>query len=90
MEDAYILSGLLKDANSTEELTRAFKAFDEVRRGRTQKLVTTSYEAGQLYDFELLGDDLDKIEENFSKRMHWIWNFDLEAHLEQAREIMKK
>ncbi|EUC48441.1 hypothetical protein COCMIDRAFT_87469 [Bipolaris oryzae ATCC 44560] len=90
MEDTYILSGLVKDANSTEELIRAFKAFDEVRRERTQKLVATSYEAGQLYDFELVGDDVDKIEENFSKRMHWIWDFDLEAQLGLAREIMKK
>ncbi|EMD96939.1 hypothetical protein COCC4DRAFT_142310 [Bipolaris maydis ATCC 48331] len=89
MEDAHVLAGLIKDANSTEELMCAFRTFDEVRRERTQKLVTTSYETGQVYDFELLGDDLDKIEENFSTRLHWIWKFDVQAQLELAREIMK-
>ncbi|USP73261.1 mannitol 1-phosphate dehydrogenase [Curvularia clavata] len=89
IEDSYILANLIKDANNTEELQRAFSAFDQVRRERTQKNVTTSYEAGQLYDFELFGDDLDKIEENFRQRMNWIWDIDLEAQLTQAQKLMK-
>lgn len=90
IEDSYILANLVKEANSTEELKRAFCAFDQVRRERTQKLVTTSYEAGKLYDFELFGDDIDKIEESYLTRMRWIWDIDLEAQLAQAQKIMKQ
>jgi salicylate hydroxylase len=90
VEDSYVLANLIKDANNTEELKRAFHAFDQIRRERTQKLVTTSHEAGKLYDFELLGDDLDKIQENCMHRMDWIWNIDLDAHLALAQKIMKQ
>jgi salicylate hydroxylase len=89
MEDSYIMANLIKDANNIEEVQHAFHAFDQVRRERTQKNVTTSKEAGMLYDFELFGDDLDKIEESYLNRMGWIWNIDLEAQLSEAQKIMK-
>jgi salicylate hydroxylase len=89
MEDSYIMANLIKEANDVEDVQRAFRAFDQVRRDRTQKNVTTSKEAGLLYDFELYGDDLDKIEEAYQTRMHWIWNIDLEAQSREAKEIMK-
>ncbi|KAF2630118.1 mannitol 1-phosphate dehydrogenase [Macroventuria anomochaeta] len=87
IEDSYILANLINEANDVNDLERAFKAFDQVRRERTQKNVTTSKEAGMLYDFELHGDDLDKIEESFLSRMQWIWEFSLEEQLEQAKKI---
>ncbi|KAH8727084.1 mannitol 1-phosphate dehydrogenase [Phaeosphaeriaceae sp. PMI808] len=87
IEDAFIMAGLIKEMNSVDELQRAFKAFEQVRIERTQKLITTSHEAGMLYDFELVGDDLDKLEENLLNRMGWIWNLDLEQQLNEARKI---
>lgn len=87
IEDSYILANLIKEANGTDDLERTFRAFDQVRRERTQKNVTTSFEAGQLYDFELHGDDLEKIEKNFKTRMDWIWNVDLEEQLKEAKKI---
>jgi salicylate hydroxylase len=89
IEDSYILANLVKEANNVEELEKAFKAFDQVRRKRTQKNVKTSHEAGTMYDFELLGDDIEKIEESFMTRMRWIWDIDLKAQLEEGRKIMK-
>lgn len=89
LEDALILSTLLKEVNDLEGLQKAFGVFDEIRRPRTQKLVATSKEAGMLYDFELEGDDLDKIEANFTKRMEWIWEHDLEAEMEKALKLFK-
>lgn len=89
IEDSYILSSLIKDANTVEDLERAFGAFDAVRRERTQKNVVTSHEGGKLYDFELLGDDLDKIQEHFLSRMQWIWHIDLQAQLAQAQKIFR-
>jgi salicylate hydroxylase len=89
MEDSYILASLIKEANSVEDVQRAFHAFDQVRRERTQKNVITSKEGGMMYEFELYGDDLDKIEEAYKTRMGWIWNIDLEAQLKEAKGIMK-
>jgi salicylate hydroxylase len=89
MEDSYIMANLIKEANNIEDVQRAFHAFDQVRRERTQKNVTTSKDAGEMYDFELYGDDLDNIQEAYLNRMQWIWNIDLEAQLAEAKEIMK-
>lgn len=87
IEDSYILANLIAEANDVNDLERAFKAFDHVRRERTQKNVTTSQEAGMLYDLELYRDDLDKIESSFLTRMQWIWDFDLEGQLEEGKKI---
>jgi salicylate hydroxylase len=85
IEDGLILSNLLKEANGVDDLKRAFEVYDEVRRPRGLKNVVTSKEAGMLYDFELEGDDLDKIEKNFTTRLRWIWDEDLEAQVEKAK-----
>lgn len=89
IEDSYILANLVKDASTVEDLECAFKAFDHTRRERTQKNVTTSQEAGQLYDMELFGDDLEKIEHSYLTRMQWIWDFDIVKQLEEAQKIMR-
>lgn len=89
VEDSYILSSLIKEAETVEHLERAFAAFDAVRRERTQKNVVTSREGGMLYDFELFGDDLDKIEQAFLSRMQWIWDIDLQEQLTLARKIFR-
>lgn len=92
IEDACVISNLIKDANNTDELMRAFAAYDQVRRGRPQENVARSFESGKLYDFELEleGDDMDKIEHNFVNRMKWVWNFDMNAHLTEAQKIMRQ
>ncbi|KAF2177867.1 FAD/NAD(P)-binding domain-containing protein [Zopfia rhizophila CBS 207.26] len=87
IEDAYILSSLMGEANSVEDLERVFKAYDESRRPRTQKIVKTSKEAGMLYEFELEGDDLEAVEKNMTSRMSWIWDVDLGAELEKAKQL---
>lgn len=89
VEDCYILCGLIAEAQSLDDLDRAFYAYDQVRRPRTQKLVTTSKEAAMMYQFELLGDDLNKIQENMQDRMKWIWDVDLWAELERAKKIFR-
>ncbi|CAI5702787.1 unnamed protein product [Peronospora effusa] len=85
IEDAYVLSSLLTDVEHASDLEAAFHAFEKVRLYRTAKVVVESYEAGQLYDFELpgCGDDLKKITKALQKRMRWIWEEDLEqeSHL---------
>ncbi|KAL7621891.1 hypothetical protein AAE478_007391 [Parahypoxylon ruwenzoriense] len=89
IEDCYILGSLIAEVEDAQDLGKAFQAYDEVRRPRTQKLVKTSREAGMLYEFELEGDDLEAIEKNFKSRMSWIWDVDLQQDLEKALSILK-
>lgn len=92
VEDAYILSHVLSKCKSREDVVRAVQAYDAVRRPRSQRLVKTSREAGMLWDFEGegVGDDLDKLEQNASTRMSWIWDHDISLDLKQAEEMMAK
>ena len=90
IEDAFILSNLLGKVNSANEIEQALRAYDAVRRPRSQKVVTTSREAGAIYEFEdeSLGTDLKRIKERLESRYNWIWNEDLPQQLKRAQDIM--
>jgi salicylate hydroxylase len=90
IEDAFVLSNLLGQAQTVEDLEPAFRAYDAIRRPRSQKVVTTSREAGRLYEFEdeELGRDLEKISKRLETRYDWIWEEDLHRQLKQAQELM--
>lgn len=90
VEDAYILSQLLSKCRSTQDLRTAFEAYDAVRRPRSQELVKTSREAGQLWDFEGegIGDNLQALETNATTRMSWIWDHEISVDLEAAQKIL--
>jgi len=87
VEDAYVMSKILAGVKRAEDLPVAFESFDYCRRARTQKLVTTSKDAGQLYDWELQGvkDNLDKQSQNLRCRMKWIWDHNLEGDVSEGR-----
>lgn len=76
VEDAYVMSKTLQRVKTPADFVTAFAAFDRVRRPRTQRLVSTSKECGQLFDFEdpEVGDDLDKFKANLKTRHAWIWD----------------
>ncbi|CAD6573689.1 MAG: hypothetical protein ASARMPREDX12_006203 [Alectoria sarmentosa] len=86
LEDTYVMSNLLRAVQTSSGIEGAFRAFDAVRRPRTQKLVTTSREAGELYELEAegVGDDADALRENLRTRYRWIWEEDLEQDLAEA------
>lgn len=90
IEDAFILSNVLGQISSVADLSQAFKAYDTVRRSRSQRVVTTSNEAGRLYEMENeeVGSDLDKARENLLVRCEWIWGNDLKAQLKEAQDAM--
>ncbi|KAI9722566.1 MAG: hypothetical protein M1828_004561 [Chrysothrix sp. TS-e1954] len=48
IEDAMVLEALLGKTKSIEHIPDAFAAYDQIRRPRTQRMVTTSRESGQL------------------------------------------
>ncbi|KAF4536986.1 Mannitol 1-phosphate dehydrogenase [Lasiodiplodia theobromae] len=92
VEDAWLMAALLADVKDAKDVQAAFNAFEKVRIDRTHRLVTTSNEAGRLYDFELPGceDDVKKIAANLQSRMSWIWEEDLERELVDARKVFNE
>ncbi|KAL9132105.1 MAG: hypothetical protein Q9217_000141 [Psora testacea] len=88
IEDALVLSVLLAKVTDKIQLPNAFSAYDQVRRPRSQKVVTTSRQAGNLIAMKLdgVGPDKEKMRANLKTRMHWIWGRDLGS---QNREAVK-
>jgi salicylate hydroxylase len=91
VEDVYVLSELLSQCHQKKRLVKAFHAYDAVRRPRSQRLVTTSKEAGKLWQFEGegVGDDLEALRGNALSRMDWIWDCEISDDLKTARRIME-
>ncbi|KAF9892271.1 hypothetical protein FE257_002048 [Aspergillus nanangensis] len=92
IEDAFVLSHLLSHIRNKSQLESVFAAYDTVRRPRTQKLVTTSREAGELYEFQKpgVGDDVDALRANLDGRMRWVWDIDLVQHLKEAELLFRE
>ena len=92
IEDALVLSTLLGQVKSLADIEDAFKAYDAVRRPRSQRVVTTSREASQLYELEheSIGFDLDKARTELEVRCKWIWDEDLSAQVKTAQDAMSK
>ena len=92
LEDAYVLSGLLGQVKEADGIEEAFSVYDATRRGRTQKLVVTSREGGEMYELENkdISDDVEKLRHNLDTRQRWIWDHDLEKDMAKAREMMER
>tara|TARA_R110002003_G_scaffold129_7_gene12108 strand:- start:19029 stop:20396 length:1368 start_codon:yes stop_codon:yes gene_type:complete len=95
LEDALILSRVLGKLNEsipartlstpspqrTQTIEAAFQAYDEVRRPRAQKQVSTSQACGEIYNLmdPGIGNDIVRCVENLNQRFAWIWLHDLAA-----------
>ena len=92
IEDALVLGTLLAEVSDPSMIQNAFLAFDQVRRVRTQRVVSTSREAGQLVSMrsEGVGGDLEKMRELLSFRVHWIWNRDMAEQNREALQLFKE
>lgn len=92
IEDAHVLAELLSDDRviTATDVEAAFKAYDEIRRPRSQRVVTSSKENAHLLCLcmEEVGDDEEKLKKTFNERMRWLWDLDVEKQAEQAREKM--
>ena len=92
IEDALVLSTLLGQVKSLADIEDAFKAYDAVRRPRSQRVVTTSREASHLYELEneTIKYDLDKARKELEVRCKWIWDEDLSAQVKTAQDAMSE
>ena len=92
IEDSHVLSELLGDCRvtSASDAVAAFKAFDDIRRPRSQKVVRSSRENADLLCLCLdgVGSDEELLKQAFERRMRWLWDVDIQNQAEQAREKM--
>lgn len=88
IEDALVLAEVLAAARVKANISAALKAYDIIRRPRSQAVVKTSREAGNLY--KMLGpegSDVNMIRENLTTRMNWIWYESLELQVARAIDL---
>lgn len=86
IEDAAVLNALFKEVTRLEEVESALRAYDEVRRPRSQKVAALSRQFGRMYAFiePGVGRDLDKTREILGAGAVFTNNVDLDAQNEAA------
>lgn len=98
VEDALVLTDLLARVNETgkEERSRllvaALGAYSGVRMARSQWVVQNSREMGEMFEFRYApaGRDGAKFKTEFETRAKVVWDFDVDAMVEKAREEYNK
>ncbi|CUA72773.1 hypothetical protein RSOLAG22IIIB_05032 [Rhizoctonia solani] len=92
IEDALFLTWLLSQPSvQRANLADALQVYDLVRRPRANKVVETSFEAGEIYEFapKSIGPDFAQLQRELESRYEWIWEHDHEEDFAQARREMK-
>ncbi|CAE6382352.1 unnamed protein product [Rhizoctonia solani] len=92
IEDALFLTWLLSQPSvKRANLADALQIYDSVRRPRANKIIESSFEAGEIYEFALdrTGSDFRKLQHELESRYEWIWEHDHEEDFVKARLQMK-
>ncbi|KAF1921271.1 mannitol 1-phosphate dehydrogenase [Ampelomyces quisqualis] len=87
MEDAYILSELIANVGDITHIEKAFRAYDMIRRPRTQECVRRSMEASVGYGFR--GKEGEDVKGDLERSFRWLWGVDLVGELEIARRVLE-
>lgn len=95
IEDAHLLSGLLTSENikSADDIKFAFRAYDEVRRPRSQELVMRSRRQGMMLDLQKPDGGLvtgEELKRSMEENQDWVWEVDLGQMLQQGKELFRK
>lgn len=92
IEDAAVLNALFAEVKDASQIEKAFAAYDEVRRPRSQKVVEISRDFGRLYGFAIpeYGDDPVKMKQFFGKSAAFTNNADLQAQNDNAVRIYRE
>ena len=92
IEDAHVLAEILGDpsVSEAEHYIAALQAYDVLRRPRSQQVVASSKENGNLLCLRLDGilDNEERLKDTFSNRFRWLWDIDVEGQAERTREVM--
>ena len=91
IEDAMVLEALLKEVKNPNEVSAAFKAYDQVRRPRAQRIVHSSFGTGIIMcgRGEGIGLDGDKIREAMPGRWVFIHGQSQAEHKKEALAALK-
>ena len=92
IEDALVLVELFGHVTDTKQIAAALQAFDQIRRPRTQRVISTSREAGEILSFQNpdIGNDFQKIKQVMETRLHWMWDIDLVDQNKRAINLMQE
>jgi salicylate hydroxylase len=96
IEDALALATALDEAQSmlrhhglspAAVVTAAFESYSHIRYNRTQWLVQSSREMGNVYEWSHPGvmDDPEKCKAEFESRNRMLWDFDIDKMMEDTR-----
>lgn len=91
IEDASTLCTLFQHIKDVSQISKAFEAYDMVRRPRSQKVVEMSRLFGRIYAFreEGVGDDLNLMRKSMGEAA-WMNNADLQAQNDKAISYFDK
>ena len=91
LEDAVILSTLFGAVENSAQIEAVLKAYDAVRRPRTQRIAESSRKSGRiLTGIEAgIGLDPDKMKQPIHDLWDYILNFDLEEHRRISLETLE-
>lgn len=89
VEDALLLSTVLNEVKTKADIPKALAAYDQVRRPRRHEVATQSDEAGLLLCGRSdAGVDKAKLKKKFENWNAFIYDYDLEAMIEQGKKLM--
>ncbi|KAF7712966.1 Salicylate hydroxylase [Penicillium ucsense] len=92
IEDAHVLAELLSDerVETGQDAVAAFKAYDHIRRPRTQKVVSSSREGADFFCLCLDGveDDEERLKAALQSRFRWLWDLDIPEQAQRAKTTM--
>ncbi|KAI9666324.1 MAG: hypothetical protein M1821_004259 [Bathelium mastoideum] len=86
LEDAVVLGALFAQIRSPDQVKDALRAYDAVRRPRTQSMAASSRLTGRIMTglVEEVGTDPVKMHDALKNRWNFIYDFDLGEHVEEA------
>lgn len=92
IEDAFVIESVLGLVEKPEELAYAFRAYDRIRRRRTQEVVKTSREMGEILALRLpaIKNNLNAFKENVQWRMDWMWHRDVDGERREAEIVFNR
>jgi salicylate hydroxylase len=92
LEDAVVLGALFAQIRTSDQIGSVFRAYDFVRRPRSQRIAASSRLTGQIMSglVKDIGTDPDKMREALKNRWDFIHGFDLDDHVDEALLTLQK
>ena len=89
IEDALLLSTLLNEVQDADQIPKAFKVYDELRRPRRSMIAKESEKAGDLLcGYSEVGLDIERLRAALENWQDFITEYDLQATVEVGKMMM--